>query len=105
MDKNTVVIYKEPKKNSEYLKMKNSNESFKEKLGGEIEKLDFEDFCIIYKKDSDNLLPNVYVKPKVESNKYNYNYNKNNNIYRSKMNNSKRAFPFSTHNHVFYISK
>ena len=64
MDQNIVVIYKEPKKNSEYLKMKNSNESFKEKLGGEIEKLDFEDFCIIYKKDSDNLLPNVYLKPK-----------------------------------------
>ena len=59
-----------------------------------------------YKNVGNNvIISDVYVKPKVESNKYNYNYNKNNNIYRSKMNNSKRAFPFSTHNHVFYISK
>ena len=58
-----------------------------------------------YKNVGNNvIISDVYVKPKVESNKYNYNYNKNNNIYRSKMN-SKRAFPFSTHNHVFYISK
>ena len=60
-----------------------------------------------YKSVGNNvIISDIYVKPKVESNKY--NYNKNNyetNIYRSKMNNSKRAFPFSTHNHVFYISK
>ena len=71
-----------------------------------INKVDF------YKNVGNNvIISDIYVKPKVESSKYNYNnknnygYMNNSNNYRCNMNNSKRAFPFSTHNHVFYISK
>lgn len=63
MEQDIVVIYKEPKKNVEYLKMKNSDENFKRKLNGEIEKIDLGDSYIICKKDNENLLPNVYVRP------------------------------------------
>ena len=67
----------------------------------------------LYKNVGNNvIISDIYVKPKRDKNNYQYNYNPNNygyinnsNIYRTKMNTNKRAFPFSTHNHVFYISK
>jgi len=67
----------------------------------------------LYKNVGNNvIISDIYVKPKIDKNNYQYNYNQNNygyinnsNIYRTKMNTNKRAFPFSTHNHVFYISK
>ena len=67
----------------------------------------------LYKNVGNNvIISDIYVKPKIDKNNYQYNYNPNNygyinnsNIYRTKMNTNKRAFPFSTHNHVFYISK
>ena len=64
MDKDIVVIYKEPKEDAEYLKMKNSEELFKKKLGGEIEKIDLDDTYIICKKDRENLMPNIYIRPR-----------------------------------------
>ena len=67
----------------------------------------------LYKNVGNNvIISDIYVKPKIDKNNYQYNYNPNNygyinnsNIYRTKINTNKRAFPFSTHNHVFYISK
>ena len=67
----------------------------------------------LYKNVGNNvIISDIYVKPKIDKNNYQYNYNQNNygyinnsNIYRTKINGNKRAFPFSTHNHVFYISK
>ena len=67
----------------------------------------------LYKNVGNNvIISDIYVKPKIDKNNYQYNYNPNNygyinnsNIYRTKMNTNKRAFPFSIHNHVFYISK
>ena len=67
----------------------------------------------LYKNVGNNvIISDIYVKPKIDKNNYQYNYIQNNygyinnsNIYRTKMNTNKRAFPFSTHNHVFYISK
>ena len=67
----------------------------------------------LYKNVGNNvIISDIYVKPKIDKNNYQYNYNPNNygyinnsNIYRTKINANKRAFPFSTHNHVFYISK
>jgi len=67
----------------------------------------------LYKNVGNNvIISDIYVKPKIDKNNYQYNYNPNNygyinnsNIYRTKINENKRAFPFSTHNHVFYISK
>ena len=67
----------------------------------------------LYKNVGNNvIISDIYVKPKIDKNNYQYKYNPNNygyinnsNIYRTKMNTNKRAFPFSTHNHVFYISK
>ena len=67
----------------------------------------------LYKNVGNNvIISDIYVKPKIDKNNYQYNYNPNNygyinnsNIYRTKINGNKRAFPFSTHNHVFYISK
>ena len=63
------------------------------------------------KSTGNNIIINdVYVKPKIEKNKYYYN-KKNNGYqnesynYRSNINNNNRPFPFSTHNYVFYISK
>ena len=64
MDKDIVVIYKEPKKNAEYLRIKNSEELFKRKLDGEIERIDLDDTCIICKKDRENLMPNIYIRPR-----------------------------------------
>ena len=67
----------------------------------------------LYKNVGNNvIISDIYVKPKIDKNNYQYNYNPNNygyinnsNIYRTKINANKRAFPFSTHNRVFYISK
>ena len=67
----------------------------------------------LYKNVGNNvIISDIYVKPKIDKNNYQYNYNPNNygyinnsNIYRTKINANKRAFPLSTHNHVFYISK
>ena len=59
-----------------------------------------------YIKNTGNniILNDVYVKPRIEKNKY--FYNKNTESYNDRNNkNNNRLFPFSTHNYVFYISK
>ena len=67
MEKDIVVIYKEPKKQAEYLKMKNSEDEFKRKLNGDIEKIELDDTYIICKKDRENLMPNIYIRPRGSS--------------------------------------
>ena len=59
------------------------------------------------KSTGNNIIINdVYVKPKIEKNKYYYNKKNDESYnYRSNINNTNRPFPFSTHNYVFYISK
>ena len=54
-------IYKEVGKNPEVIKIKNQKEYLEKLLDGEITTLDYDDYTIIYKKASDNLLANVYV--------------------------------------------
>ena len=91
------------------------NEPYNENYQNEEENYNYDSANKIdlYKNVGNNvIISDIYVKPKIDKNNYQYNYNPNNygyinnsNIYRTKMNTNKRAFPFSTHNHVFYISK
>ena len=91
------------------------NEPYDENYQNEEENYNYDSANKIdsYKNVGNNvIISDIYVKPKIDKNNYQYNYNPNNygyinnsNIYRTKINAIKRAFPFSTHNHVFYISK
>ena len=60
--KKIVIIYKEPGKNPDLIKVQNSDEEFKKILGGEITKIDLGDSYIVYLKDSDRLKANVFVR-------------------------------------------
>ena len=57
------------------------------------------------------IVSDVYVKPRIEKNQNQFYYYSNNNNYQANYNinggnlSNKRAFPYSSHNHVFYISK
>lgn len=61
MNEYLLGIYKEVGKNPEVIKIKNQKEYLEKLLDGEIATLDYDDYTIIYKKASDNLLANVYV--------------------------------------------
>lgn len=61
--KYVVVVYKEVGKEPEFRKIENSIEEFEKLVGGEITTIHFEDIEIVYKKDSDNLRPNIYIRP------------------------------------------
>jgi hypothetical protein len=63
MSKYVVVVYKEVGKEPEFRKIENSIEEFEKLVGGEITTIHFEDIEIVYKKDSDNLRPNIYIRP------------------------------------------
>lgn len=58
---NVIVVYKEVGKNPDFIKIKNTKEEFETLVGGEFEIHKYDDFYIIYKKESQNLLPNIYV--------------------------------------------
>lgn len=63
MSQYVVIVYKEVGKEPEYRKIENSIKSFENLLGGEITTIHFEDVEIVYKKDSNNLRPNIYIIP------------------------------------------
>ena len=56
-----VGIYKEVGKKPDIVKIKNQKEYLEKLLDGEYTNQDYDDYTILYKKDSDNLLSNIYV--------------------------------------------
>lgn len=56
-----VGVYKEVGKNPDIIKIKNQKNYLERLVNGEYTTLDYDDYVIIYKKKSDNLLANVYV--------------------------------------------
>ena len=61
MNKFLIGVYKEVGKEPELKKVKNTFEDIKQLLGGEIESIKYEDFIILYKKNSNNLMPNIWI--------------------------------------------
>lgn len=61
MSEYLVGVYKEVGKNPDIIKVKNQKEYLEKLLDGEYANQDYDDFTILYKKDSDNLLSNIYV--------------------------------------------
>jgi hypothetical protein len=62
-DEYVIIVYKEVGKDPEFRKIKNSIAEFEKLVNGKITTIHFEDIEIIYKKDSNNLRPNIYIKP------------------------------------------
>ena len=56
-----VGVYKEVGKNPDIVKIKNDKAYLEKLLDGEYTNQDYDDYTILYKKDSENLLANVYV--------------------------------------------
>ena len=56
-----VGVYKEVGKPPDIVKIKNDNSYLEKLLDGEYANQDYDDYTILYKKDSENLLANVYV--------------------------------------------
>lgn len=56
-----VGLYKEVGKNPDIIKIKNQKDYLEKLVDGEYTTLDYDDYVIIYKKKSENLLANVYV--------------------------------------------
>ena len=61
MNKFLIGVYKEVGKEPELKKVKNTFEDIKQLLGGEIESIKYEDFIILYKKNSKNSMPNIWI--------------------------------------------
>lgn len=61
MNEFLVGVYKEVGKNPDIVKIKNQKEYLEKLLDGEYTNQDYDDYTILYKKDSDNLLANIYV--------------------------------------------
>lgn len=61
MNEFLVGVYKEVGKNPDVIKIKNQKEYLEKLLDGEYTNQDYDDYTILYKKDSDNLLANIYV--------------------------------------------
>jgi len=55
------IVYKGVGKIPEFRKIRNTPQDFEELVGGEIKTIEYEDFIIVYKKDSDNLRANIYI--------------------------------------------
>lgn len=56
-----VGVYKEVGKTPDIIKIKNQKEYLEKLVDGEYTNLDYDDYTIIYKKNSNNLLSNIYV--------------------------------------------
>lgn len=56
-----VGIYKEVGKTPEIIKIKNQKDYLERLVDGEYTNIDYDDYTIIYKKNSNNLLSNIYV--------------------------------------------
>ena len=61
MNEYLLGIYKEVGKNPDVIKIKNQKEYLEKLLDGEYTNQDYDDYTILYKKQSDNLLANIYV--------------------------------------------
>ena len=62
MSEYLVGVYKEVGKNPDIVKIKNQKEYLEKLLDGEYVNQDYDDYTILYKKDCDNLLANIYVE-------------------------------------------
>ena len=60
-NKYLVGVYKEVAKNPDIIKIKNDKVYLEKLLDGEYANQDYDDYTILYKRDSENLLANVYV--------------------------------------------
>lgn len=56
-----VGVYKEVGKAPNIIKIKNQKDYLEKLLDGEYTTIDYDDYTIIYKKKSDNLLANIYI--------------------------------------------
>lgn len=56
-----IGVYKEVGKPPDIVKIKNDKIYFEKVLDGEYTNQDYDDYTILYKKDSEHLLPNIYV--------------------------------------------
>ena len=56
-----IGIYKDVGKEPEFRKVRNTLEDLKELLGGEIDSIKYGNFIILYKKNSKNLIPNIWI--------------------------------------------
>lgn len=56
-----VGVYKEVGKNPDIIKIKNQKDYLERLVDGEYTNIDYDDYTIIYKKNSNNLLSNIYV--------------------------------------------
>ena len=56
-----VGVYKEVGKNPDIIKIKNDKVYLEKLLNGEYANQDYDDYTILYKKQNDNLLANIYV--------------------------------------------
>ena len=61
MNEFLVGVYKEVGKSPDIVKIKNDKVYFEKVLDGEYTTQDYDDYTILYKKDSEHLLPNIYV--------------------------------------------
>lgn len=61
MNEFLVGVYKEVGKPPDIVKIKNDNTYLEKLLDGEYIFQDYDDYTILYKKDSESLLPNIYV--------------------------------------------
>ncbi len=57
-----VGVYKEVGKPPDIIKIKNQKEYLEKLVDGEYTNIDYDDYTIIYKKQSENLLANIYVE-------------------------------------------
>lgn len=61
MSEYLVGVYKEVGKSPNIVKIKNQKDYLEKLLDGECTNIDYDDYTILYKKQSDNLLANIYV--------------------------------------------
>lgn len=61
MEQYLIGIYKDPRNKPDVIKINNQKEYLEELLDGEFTTIDYDDYVILYKKDNDRLLPNIYV--------------------------------------------
>lgn len=61
MEQYLIGIYKDPRNKPEVIKISNKKEYLEKLLDGEFTTINYDDYIILYKKDSEHLLPNIYV--------------------------------------------
>ena len=61
MEQYLIGIYKDPRNKPDVIKINNQKEYLEKLLDGEFTTIDYDDYVILYKKDNERLLPNIYV--------------------------------------------